>query len=104
MTLVNRWLAAALSALFLLASAGCATQGTSVGQKIDDTAITTKVKTALLADPDTKGTAISVETVNGTVQLSGFVTSQAEAARAKDIAGRVDGVTRVIDKTSVKPK
>lgn len=104
MTLVNRWLAAALSALFLLASVGCATHNTTVGQKIDDTAITTKVKTALLADPDTKGTAISVETVNGEVQLSGFVGSPAEAARAKDIASRVDGVSRVIDKTSVKAK
>ena len=104
MTLVNRWLAAMLSALFLIASVGCATHNTSVGTKIDDTAITTKVKTALLADPSTKGTAISVETVNGQVQLSGFVESQAEAARARDIAGRVDGVTKVIDKTSVKAK
>lgn len=103
MTLVNRWLAAMLSALFLVATVGCAHK-TSVGTKIDDTAITAKVKTALLADPDTKGMAINVETVNGQVQLSGFVESKAEATRAKDIASRVDGVSAVIDKTSVKAK
>jgi osmotically-inducible protein OsmY len=103
MTLVNRWLAALLSALLVATTVGCA-HDTSVGTKIDDTAITAKVKTALLADPDVKGTAINVETVNGEVQLSGFVDSQAQSSRAKDIASRVDGVSKVIDKTSVKSK
>lgn len=103
MTLVKRWFAGLLSALFVVATVGCA-QDTTLGQKVDDSAITAKVKTALLADPDVKGMAINVETLNGEVQLSGFVDSQMQSARAKDIASRVDGVSRVIDKTSVKSK
>ena len=103
MTLVKRWFAGLLSALFVVATVGCA-HDTTLGQKVDDSAITAKVKTALLADPDVKGMAINVETVNGEVQLSGFVDSQMQSARAKDIASRVDGVNRVIDKTSVKSK
>jgi osmotically-inducible protein OsmY len=101
MTRKTRMLAGLFSAsLALAATYGCATHDTTVGQKIDDTTITTKVKTALLADPDVKGTAIKVETVNGEVQLSGFVDSAAEVKRAKEIASRVDGVKRVIDNTS----
>jgi len=83
------------------ASAGCA-HNTTLGTKIDDTAITTKVKSALLADPDVKGTQVQVETVNGQVQLSGFVASQQEAQRAADIASRVNGVERVINSISVR--
>ena len=85
------------------ATSGCSHQ-TTVGQKVDDTVITTKVKSALLGDPDVKGMAINVETVGGDVQLSGFVDSQAQRSRAIDLAGRVDGVGRVVDKITVKEK
>jgi hyperosmotically inducible periplasmic protein len=91
-----------LSVVFAFVAAGCATQGTTVGTKIDDTAITTKVKAALLADPDVSGQKVSVETVAGVVQLSGFVPSTASAARAADIARRVDGVRRVENKISIR--
>jgi hyperosmotically inducible protein len=101
MTFFKRCLAGLLSAFLVLASVGCA-HDTSLGQKVDDTTVTTKVKTALLADPDVSGTAISVETLNGRVQLSGFVDSDAQARRAVDLASRVEGVKGVDNKMSVK--
>ncbi len=67
-------------ALFLSACAPTAkTEGT--GGYIDDTVITTKVKTALLAEKNLKSTQINVETFKGRVQLSGFVSSRADARR-----------------------
>jgi len=70
-----------LTAFLALTTLGCA-HDTGFSQKVDDTTITTKVKTALLADPDVKGTAIAVERLRGQVQLSGFVDSSAQAGRA----------------------
>ncbi len=101
MTLAKRCSAAMLSAVLGLTLVACA-HDTTVGQKMDDTTVTAKVKAALLADPDVKGTAVQVETLRGQVQLSGFVESQAQARRAVDIAQRVEGVDRVIDKMSVR--
>lgn len=101
MTFAQRCTAGMLAALLVLASAGCA-HDTGIGQKFDDTAITTKVKAALLADPDVKGTAVTVETLQGQVQLSGFVDSAAQAQRAIDLARRVNGVNGVINKMTVK--
>lgn len=91
-----------LSLLFVLVGAGCASHNTSVGTKIDDAVITTKVKAALYDDPAVRGTAVSVETVGGVVQLSGFVASQAEANRAVEIARRVDNVANVLNKMTVR--
>ena len=76
--------------------------GTSVGTKIDDTAITTRVKTALLADPEVKGMDITVETRKSEVQLSGFVDSSAQIERAIDIARRTQGVGGVQNMLEVK--
>lgn len=75
---------------------------TTIGAKIDDSVVTTKVKSALLADPDVKGLEIKVETRNGEVQLSGFVDSQTQINRAADLARRVDGVTRVQNNMALK--
>jgi hyperosmotically inducible protein len=80
----------------------CATHDTSVGTKIDDTAITTQVKTQLLADPDVSGQKVSVDTVDGVVQLSGFVASAAAATRAVEIARSVSGVTSVQNNITVR--
>lgn len=88
--------------LFAFMAAGCATHNTSLGTKIDDTAITTEVKAALLADPDVSGQKVSVETVGGVVQLSGFVATQASAERAAAVARRVDGVREVQNKITVR--
>lgn len=73
-----------------------------MGQKVDDTAITSKVKTALMADSDIKGTSISVDTVKGEVKLSGSVESQAHADKAMEITRGVDGVTGVQNDLEVK--
>lgn len=88
--------------LFCAASlAGCA-GNRSFGTRVDDQTIETKVKAALVGAPDVSGTSIAVEVRNGEVQLSGFVKSRAEAQRAVELTRRVDGVTRVIDKMSVR--
>ncbi|WP_145558644.1 molecular chaperone OsmY [Yersinia mollaretii] len=85
----------------------------STGAKIDssmkkvdnymgDSAATAKVKSALLEEKSLKSTDISVETSHGVVTLSGFVSSQAEAETAVDIAKNVEGVKSVSDKLHVK--
>lgn len=74
----------------------------SIGTTIDDTAITTRVKSALLADPDIKSLDITVETLKSEVQLSGFVDTQAQIERAVDLAGRSQGVTAVQNKLAIK--
>lgn len=75
---------------------------TTVGEKIDDTVVTTRVKTALLADADIKSFDISVVTFNGEVQLSGFVNNQAQIDQAVRIAGATEGVTSVKNELMVK--
>ena len=62
---------------------------------MDDAAITTKVKAALLADDQVKGTQINVDTTGGTVRLTGTVDSQAQVSRAMEIAKGVSGVRTV---------
>lgn len=81
----------------LLSLGGCAGDGTakSTGDYIDDSAITAKVKSQMLADETVSGLKVNVETFKGTVQLSGFVDSEAEARRAVEIAQGVKGVKSV---------
>jgi len=88
-------------AFSLISCAGSRTRE-STGEYIDDSAITTKVKTKLLADPDVSGLAINVETFKGIVQLSGFVNSKAHAQRAVEIARSVRGVRGVKNNMIVK--
>jgi osmotically-inducible protein OsmY len=77
--------------------AGCAStpEQPSTGEMIDDSAITTKVKTALLTDATVSGFAISVETSRGVVSLTGIVNSAGERSRAIQIAQETGGVRRV---------
>lgn len=88
-------------ALTLSACAGSRTQE-STGQYIDDSAITSKVKTALARDPYTDALDITVETYKGVVQLSGFVDSESERRRAAQIAEAVSGVQSVRNDLRVK--
>ena len=69
----------------------------------DDSAITAKVKTKLLDDELVRGTAISVETLKGTVLLSGFAKSRQEIAQAESIAKRVHGVREVRNQIVLRP-
>jgi osmotically-inducible protein OsmY len=76
---------------------GCAPTKTheGTGEYIDDTTITTKVKAAILAEPTLKSAEINVETFKGVVQLSGFVSSQADINKAVEVARGVKGVASV---------
>jgi hyperosmotically inducible protein len=91
----TRPLYAAVLALALLA--GCAESQTheSTGQYVDDATITAKVKTQLLTTKDVSATDISVQTVAGVVDLSGFARSEQERRRAGEIAAGVPGVSQV---------
>ena len=86
-----------LLASALLATTACTPTATreSAGEYVDDAALTTKVKTALLKEPGVKVAAINVETFRGVVQLSGFVDSEDMAHRAVAAASRVSGVKSV---------
>ena len=79
---------------------GC---GKTIGETIDDTTITTRVKTSMLNDPAVSGTGIDVDTFKGVVTLSGRVKSQAEHDQALALARKVDGVTEVKDALQVIP-
>lgn len=80
-------------------AAGAEQAADKAGTVIDDSWITTKVKTELLADARTKGTQISVDTQQGIVTLSGTVASNAERERAVEIAQSTEGVSRVESST-----
>ena len=86
-----------LVAVAAVALAACSSQPTreSMGEYMDDSLITTKVRTSLIADSQVHSTEIKIETFKGTVQLSGFAKSPDEMARAADIASRVAGVKEV---------
>ena len=92
----NRMVAFVLAVL-LASLLGCAGTGTkeSTGEYVDDTVITTKVKTAIFNEPSLKSAEINVETFKGTVQLSGFVNSRADITKAVEVARGVGGVTSV---------
>jgi hyperosmotically inducible protein len=75
---------------------------TSVGTQIDDTVVTAKVKSALLADPDIKSLDLKVETRKGEVQLSGYVASQTQIDRAVAITHGVEGVRGIENSLSLK--
>jgi hyperosmotically inducible protein len=83
-----------LTANLLLGCAGAGTQE-STGEYLDDSAITTKVKTAFVADKQVGALNIKVSTFKGVVQLSGFAASQQEIDRAVELAREVPGVKSV---------
>ena len=89
--------AAVLATATLLGTTGCAvTSGqSSVGQYVDDSTITARVKTKMATDPTVSAMRIEVKTVNGTVQLAGFATSQAEKDAAGKMAAEVPDVKSV---------
>lgn len=91
-------------ALLFVSMLGCAstskTEGT--GEYIDDSVITTRVKAAIFNEPTLKSAEINVETFKGTVQLSGFVSSQADISKAVEIAKKVDNVKSVKNSMQVK--
>ena len=89
----------------LIALSGCAvTRGQeSTGAYIDDTAITTSIKTRFVGNRDVDAASIKVETLNGTVLLSGFAKNSTEKASAENIARNVSGVRSVRNEILVRP-
>jgi len=96
MTISNRF-TTFFSAILLVFLLGCAStakqEGT--GEYVDDSVITTKVKAGVLEEPSLKSAEINVETFKGRVQLSGFVSSEANIRKAVEIAHGVKGVVAV---------
>src|SRR5262245_31802266 len=93
-TLEMRWGGILLAILMVVTGAAIAGEP-STGQAIDDTLITTKVKASFVADPQVSALAITVETNNGVVTLSGVVENEAERQRAIQLADGLEGVKRV---------
>jgi hyperosmotically inducible periplasmic protein len=100
-----------LTALLALAAGGilslptgCAGTATrqSTGEYVDDASITAKVKAAMIKDEVVKAMQVDVTTFKGNVQLSGFVDTAEQKARAAQIAGGIDGVTNVTNNITVK--
>lgn len=77
---------------------------TSMGTKLDDTVMTSKVKAALMDDAEVKSMQINVETKNGVTQLAGFVTNEAMRERAGKVAAAVSGMKKLENVLVVKPK
>jgi len=90
--------------MLMVAFVACASTSKqeSTGEYVDDSVITTKVKSLLAADDFLKSFEISVETYKGTVQLSGFVDSQKAIDKAVEITRGVKGVKSVKNNLSVK--
>ena len=98
-------LASTVAVLALITASGCAVQRgqETVGAYVDDAAITTSVKARYVDNKDVDASAIKVETLNGTVMLSGFAKSQNERSTAEDIASKVNGVKNVKNVITVRP-
>jgi len=101
---VNKYLSALFLAVTFVSVVGCAStpQKEGTGEYVDDSVITTKVKTAILGESTLKVAEINVETFKGVVQLSGFVHSKAEAGKAVEVASAVGGVKSVKNDIEIK--
>jgi len=102
---VRLGLAATITALAMLTATGCAvTRGQqSVGAYVDDAAITTAVKARFADNTSVDATAISVETMKGTVMLSGFAKGPTERSTAEALTWKVDGVKAVKNQIVLRP-
>lgn len=98
-------LAIIFTSLALLFTAGCAVtrDQQTVGAYVDDAAITTTVKSRFVENKSVDAAAISVETLNGTVMLSGFAKNANEKSTAETIARGVKGVKAVKNEIAVRP-
>jgi osmotically-inducible protein OsmY len=103
--IIRNTLAAIVAAVALLSATGCAVSRgqESVGAYVDDTAITTAVKAHFLENKEVDGTSIKVETLKGTVMLSGFAKNSTEKSTAESIARNTDGVKMVKNEIAVRP-
>jgi osmotically-inducible protein OsmY len=103
--IVRTALAAAVAAVALLTATGCAvTRGQeTVGAYVDDAGITAGVKSRFVENKNVDAASIHVETLNGTVMLSGFSKNATEKATAEKLAREVNGVKAVRNEIAVRP-
>ena len=102
---IRTTLAIVFATVALLVTSGCAVHRgqETVGAYVDDAGITTLVKSRFVENKTVDAAAISVETMKGTVMLSGFAKNSAEKATAENIAWGVKGVTAVKNEITVRP-
>jgi osmotically-inducible protein OsmY len=102
---ISRTLVATATVIALIGASGCAVTRNqeSVGAYIDDSAITTAVKARLVEDTKVDAAAISVETMKGTVMLSGFAKNATEKSTAEALAWKVGGVKAVKNEIALRP-
>ena len=98
-------LATTVTALALITTTGCAvTRGQeTVGAYVDDATITARIKARFVENQQVDASSISVETLNGTVMLSGFAKNATERTTAEGIARDVSGVKAVKNEIAVRP-
>jgi len=96
---------ASVTAAALILTTGCAVtrDQETMGAYIDDSVITTTVKSRFFDDKSVDGSAVSVETLNGTVMLSGFAKNATEKKTAETIAWKVKGVKAVKNELAIRP-
>lgn len=97
--------AAAVASIVAITASGCAvTRGQeSIGAYVDDTAITTAVKARFIENKLVDASSISVETLKGTVMLSGFAKNSTEKSTAESLTWKVEGVKGVRNEIAVRP-
>jgi len=98
-------LATSIAVIALVTASGCAVNRgqETVGAYVDDTAITTSVKARYVDNKEVDASSIRVETLNGTVMLSGFAKDSTERMTAENIAMKVNGVKNVKNAIVVRP-
>jgi osmotically-inducible protein OsmY len=102
--IIRNILIAAVTAAALLATTGCAVtrKQETVGAYVDDAAITTAVKARYVDNKQVDASSIRVETLNGTVMLSGFAKNGTEKTTAEELAWKVNGVKAVKNEIAVR--
>jgi osmotically-inducible protein OsmY len=102
---IRTTIAAAMTAIVLLTTAGCAVSRgqETVGAYVDDATITTQVKARFVDNKQVDAASIHVVTLNGTVMLSGFAKSATEKNAAESIARGVNGVKSVKNEIAIRP-
>jgi len=102
---IRTTLAAAMTAVALLTASGCAVTRSqeTVGAYVDDVTITTQIKARFVDNPQVAAASIHVETLKGTVLLSGFAKNSAERNTAESIARGVNGVRLIRNEITIRP-
>jgi osmotically-inducible protein OsmY len=96
---------AAVAGITIVTATGCsvAREQQTVGSYVDDAGITTAVKARFIDNKLVDAVAISVETLNGTVMLSGFSKSSTERSTAESLTWKVNGVKAVKNEIAIRP-